>query len=127
MGFFRRFIGRQDDSSDNHDSSVNPSRTESLFALTKEGYVIAEDIACQYEFAETEPCPHCDGPLKVLAQINRASQGLNELVCACRQCGRRSSIIFDVSNNVYQDWMAEQLGDLYIRNYDGPPRRPSRR
>ncbi len=128
MRFLRRIFGRQRESqADIRDATVNPNRTEDLFQLTKEGYVIAQDIASQYEYVEMQPCPHCDGPLKVAAQLNRASQGLNELVCACQRCQRRSSIIFDVSNEVYQGWMARQLGHLYIRNYDGPPRKPARR
>ena len=126
MSLLRRIFGSKHKQPD--DPSVNANRTNNLYALTSEGYIIAEDIACQYDYArEYAACPHCGGQLRVAAQINRASQGLNELVCTCTQCGSRTSLLFDVSNTVYQKWLAKQLGDLYIRNYEGPPRRAERR
>jgi hypothetical protein len=124
MGFLRRAFGKKKDNGQG-DPTVNPNRTGNLYALTPEGYIIAEDIACQYEYAqEHTACPDCGGQLRVAAQINRASQGLNELVCTCEHCGKRASLLFDVSNEAYQAWIADQLGDLYIRNYEGAPRRP---
>ncbi|GEM_PF-1902602 len=125
MNFLRRIFSHQDE--DHNDPTFNPERTDDLYALTEEGYIIAQDIACQFEYVEHAVCPDCGGELLLVAQINRASQGLNELVCACKQCNQRSSLIFDVSNTTYQTWMSRQLGDLYVRNYDGPPRRPARR
>ncbi len=58
------------------------------------------------------------------AHINRAGQGLSELVALCGDCRKRSSYIFDISNEVFQTWWADQLGPLYVRQYDGPPREP---
>ncbi len=125
MGFLRRIFGFW--KRPPADPAVNPRRTRDLYALTPEGYIIAQDIACQYEFArDIARCPYCDGTLRIAAQLNRASQGLNELVCMCTACNRRTSLIFDVSNDVYQRWIASQMGDLYLRNYDGPARRPAR-
>ncbi len=103
---------------------VNPDRDEYLYWRTAEGYIIAEDIACQREFAQTTTCPHCGGRLIVVAQLNRSWQGLSELVCICRGCRQRSSFIFDISNDVYQAWWEGQLGPLYIRQHDCPARAP---
>jgi transcription elongation factor Elf1 len=128
LDFLRRLFSRGLSGSDGQDDpAVNPRRTRDLYRLTEEGYIIAQDIACQYEYAQQHmPCPRCGSQMKVMAQINRASQGINELVCSCTTCGQRTSLLFDVSNAVYQAWIARQLGDLYIRNYDGPPRTPAR-
>ncbi|MBC6937574.1 MAG: hypothetical protein DWB42_17310 [Chloroflexi bacterium] len=122
MAFKRRSTGKSD-----ADPGFNPNRTPDLFALTAEGYIIAQDIACQYEYVEAQLCADCGCPLHVIAQINRSYQGLNELVTACPNCGRNYSFIFDVSNEVYQRWWAQRLGDLYVKNYEGPPRRAARR
>ena len=103
---------------------TNTDRDEYLFWLTEEGYIIAQDIACQREYAQDIPCPHCGGELMVVAQLNRSWQGLSELVCICRTCRQRSSFIFDISNDVYQAWWAEQLGPLYIRQHECPARTP---
>jgi hypothetical protein len=103
----------------------NPNRDKYLYWLTEEGYVIAQDIACQQEYIEETPCPQCDGKLIVVAHLNRAGQGLSELVTVCHGCHSRYSFIFDISNEVYQKWWASQLGPLYIQQHDGPPRSPS--
>lgn len=124
MGFMRRLFSQPDQPPDD-DPTINPARTSDLYRLTAEGYIIAQDIACQYDYANTAAhCPTCGSSLRVAAQLNRAAQGLNEMVCLCTNCGQRHSLIFDVSNDVYQLWLAGQLGDLYIRNYEGEPRRP---
>ncbi len=104
------------------DSGVNPHRTLDLFALTPDGYIIAEDIACQNEYVAQQQCSECNGSLAVIAQINRSFQGLTESVCICRGCGKKYSFIFDISNDVYQTWWAERMGDLYMRTFDGPGR-----
>lgn len=107
------------------DPAVNPNRTADLFAATTEGYIIAQDIACQHEYIESQPCSNCGGVLMPIAQINRAFQGLNEVVTICPDCSERASFIFDISNEVYQTWWAELMGDMYIRTYDGKPRAPA--
>lgn len=109
------------------DSGINANRTGDLFKLTGEGYILAHDVASQYEYVQKQTCPDCACPLNIIAQINRSFQGLNELVAACPNCGKNSSFIFDISNDVYQHWLAERLGELYVQNYDGPPRQPARR
>ena len=109
------------------DSGQNPNRTPDLYQLTHEGYILAHDIASQYEYAEQQKCPDCQCPLQVIAQISRSFQGLNELVTACPNCGKNKSFIFDISNEVYQRWWSEHLGELYVQNYDGLPRKPARR
>ncbi len=109
------------------DPGINTQRTDDLFRLTSEGYIIAHDIASQYEYAQKQTCPDCECPFHVIAQINRSFQGLNELVAACPNCGKNATFIFDISNDVYQRWLAERLGDLYVQNYDGPPRKAARR
>jgi len=102
---------------------VNPNRTDDLWALTKEGYIIAEDIACQTEYISEQSCPNCGHtPLRTMAQINRAFQGLNELVTRCTNCHETYGFIFDISNAVYQAWWAERMGVMYTRLYDGAPR-----
>ena len=113
---------------DQHDPNYNPNRTEDLFALTSDGYIIAQDIACQTEYVAEQSCPQCNqkGTLRLVAQINRSFQGLNELVTVCTHCGEKSSYIFDISNDVYQQWWATMMGDAYIRPFDGPPRSPAR-
>jgi hypothetical protein len=105
-------------------AGINPRRDEYLFWYTDEGYIIAQDIACQYEYVEQTSCPSCGGPLRVVAHLNRAGQGLSEMVTVCENCRYGVNFIFDISNSVYQTWWAEQLGALYIRQYDGPPREP---
>jgi hypothetical protein len=104
------------------DSGVNPNRTVDLFALTPDGYVIAQDIACQNEYVALQQCDNCGGSLAVIAQINRSFQGLTESVCFCQGCGKKYSFIFDISNDVYQGWWAERMGELYVRTFDGPGR-----
>lgn len=102
----------------------NPGRDETLFWLTEEGYIIAHDVTCQHEYVEGTPCAECGGPLTVIAHLNRGGQGLSELVAMCKECHTRTSFVFDISNDVYQAWWAEQLGTLYVLQYDGPPREP---
>lgn len=121
---FRRRRENQDESQ--NDPAFNPNRTADLFALTADGYVIAQDINCQYEFIEQHRCSNCDGDLMPIAQINRAFQGLNEVVTVCPNCGARYSFIFDISNDVYQRWWADRMGESYIRAYDGTPRTAGR-
>jgi hypothetical protein len=128
-GKFRR--PKQDSPGDDQDQSgdevgYNPDRDEHLYWLTKEGYIIAQDVTCQHEYISETPCPHCGGELVVIAHLNRGGQGLSELVAVCRACRQRANFIFDISNEVYQVWWAEQLGALYIQQYDGPPRVPHR-
>jgi hypothetical protein len=103
---------------------TNPYRDEFLFWLTREGYIIAEDITCQHEYVQAMACPHCGGELTVVALLNRAGQGLSEVVSLCHDCRARTNVIFDISNDVYQAWWAAQLGDMYVQQYDGPPRVP---
>jgi hypothetical protein len=106
------------------DAGYNPDRTIDLFALTTDGYIVAQDIASQYEYITMQPCPQTGKPLKVIAQINRAFQGLNELVAISTGTGEKFSFIFDISNEVYQSWWAAQMGDFYQPTYEGQPRQP---
>ncbi len=102
----------------------NPNRTPDLFAETQDGYIIAQDIASQHEFVLQQRTE--DGyALMPIANINRSFQGLSEMVAICPVNGERYSFIFDISNTVYQQWMHQQLGDLYERNYAGEPRSPA--
>lgn len=101
----------------------NPQRTPALYRRTAEGYIIAEDMACQYEYATLHACcPACGGRLGVVAQIDRAADGLSELVCECRRCEQTARLHFDISNAAYQGWLAGLQGELYTRRYDGSPR-----
>lgn len=109
------------------DPGYNPNRTIDLFALTTDGYIIAQDIACQYEYVALQRCPDSGAPLRVVAQINRSYQGLNELVAISEGTGRPLSFIFDISNDTYQNWWRETAGDLYIRPFEGPPRAANHR
>lgn len=104
----------------------NPNRTRDLFALTREDhYIIAQDIACQYEYIDIQRCPECGAALIPIAQINRSFQGLNEIVTVCsRESKNQYSFIFDISNDVYQAWWAEQMGEHYERVFEGSPRTP---
>lgn len=120
-------VFRRRSSASGNDPGYNPNRTSDLFKLTGDGYIIAQDMVCQYEYAQMQKCADCGCPLNVIAQINRSFQGLNELVTACPNCGKNYSFIFDISNNVYQSWWSERLGDLYVQNYDGKPRKPARK
>jgi hypothetical protein len=121
-----RSRGRKATRNEQTNSTVgyNPKRDECLFWLTEEGYIIAQDVNCQHEYVNATLCPHCGGPLRIVAHINRGGQGLSELVAMCEECRQRSSFIFDISNEVFQTWWAEQLGPLYVRQYDDPPREP---
>ncbi len=114
-----------------NDAAYNPNRTADLFALTQDGYFIAQDVACQSEFVAEQPCPECgeEHTLRPIAHINRAFQGLNEIVIVCRHCYAHTSYIFDISNEVYQSWWGEIMGEAYVRTFDGPPRHadPNRR
>ncbi|GAB4518679.1 MAG: hypothetical protein OHK0046_26610 [Anaerolineae bacterium] len=105
----------------------NPRRTDDLFALTEEGYIIAQDIACQYEYILMQEPEACGQALVPVAQINRSFQGLSEIVALCPTTGERYSFIFDISNVGYQTWWAEQMGEHYEVTYDGPPRQPEHR
>lgn len=104
------------------DPALNPYRTDDLFALTTDGFIIAQDIACQYEFVAAQRCPETGKRLKVIAQINRSFQGLNEVVAVSLGTGKQHNFIFDISNDVYQSWWAETMGDFYVRLFDGPGR-----
>lgn len=103
---------------------LNPQRTIDLFASTTDGYIIAQDIVCQHEYIDEQCCAKCGhcGSLVAIASINRSFQGLNEVVTLCRRCANRQSFIFDISNDSYQAWMAERMGELYMRPFDGPGR-----
>ena len=102
----------------------NAQRDKYLFWRTKEGYIIAQDVNCQHDYVSRTPCESCGGPLRVVAHINRAGQGLSEIVVMCEECRQRTSFIFDTSNDVFQAWWSEQLGPLYVRQYDEAPREP---
>ncbi len=102
----------------------NPDRDDTLFWYTEEGYIVAQDNTCQHEYIQMTPCPSCGGNLRVIAHLNRGGQGLSEMVTVCQNCRHAVNFIFDISNVVYQNWWADQLGPLYIRQYDGPPREP---
>lgn len=108
------------------DPAYNTRRTDDLYSTTPDGYIIAHDVACQNDFVAMHRCPASGEPLRVVAHINRAFQGLNEVVALSPVTGERFSFIFDISNEVYQQWWAQQMGDLYERQYDGPPRRVDR-
>jgi hypothetical protein len=105
-------------------AGYNLNRDEHLYWRTEEGYLIAQDVTCQHEYIQVMPCEHCGGSLVVIAHLNRSGQGLSELVAMCRDCHQRANFIFDISNEVYQSWWADQLGTLYVQQYDGPPREP---
>lgn len=99
----------------------NPNRTIDLFALTFDGYIIAQDIASQYEFIYDQVSE--DGnPMIPIAHLNRSFQGLSELVAIDTKTGDHYSFIFDISNAVYQAWLAQHLGELYENAYEGQPR-----
>jgi hypothetical protein len=102
----------------------NADRNGYLYWRTEEGYIIAQDVNCQHEYVNTTPCANCGGPLRVVAHINRAGQGLSEIVAMCGECRQRTSYIFDISNDVFQRWWAEQLGPLYVRQFEDAPREP---
>lgn len=108
----------------NQAAGRNPYRDEYLFWYTEDGYIIAQDVLSQYEYVQSVPCPDCDGTLRIMAHLNRAGQGLSEMVTICRDCHYSVNFIFDISNEVYQQWWAEQLGSLYIVQYEGDPRQP---
>ena len=40
-------------------------------AITPDGYIIAQDIACQYELIEAHPCDRCQGRLLPIAQLKK--------------------------------------------------------
>ena len=102
----------------------NVCRDDYLFWRTKEGYIIAQDVNCQHDYVSGTPCDRCGGSLRVVAHINRAGQGLSEIVAMCEECRQRTSFIFDISNEVFQAWWAEQLGPLYVRQFEEAPREP---
>lgn len=117
------FFKRRSEKHEHHDPGYNPNRTDELFALTTDGYIIAQDVVCQNEYVHSQTCPNCkQQSMTVMAKLNRSFQGLNELVAICTQCHTRYSYIFDISNKVYQNWLAEQMGELYTHTYDGTPR-----
>lgn len=124
MGILKRKTTPQDDDVQAEEVGYNPNRDEYLYWFTEDGYIIAQDVVCQHEYVEQTPCPDCGGGLAVAAHLNRAGQGLSELVTLCRDCHARVNFIFDISNDAYQTWWAEQLGLMYVRQYDGPPRDP---
>ncbi len=102
----------------------NIHRNKYLFWRTEEGYIIAQDVNCQHDYVNQTSCANCGGPLRIVAHINRAGQGLSEIVAMCGECRARTSFIFDISNEVFQTWWAEQLGTLYVRQFDDEPREP---
>lgn len=127
MGFSgkQRRAARDGGTPDQHELiGTNPQRDEYLYWLTDDGYIIAQDVACQQEYVRDTSCPHCGGALVTIAQLNRGGQGLSEWVAVCRACRQRTNFIFDISNDAYQRWWAGQLGPLYIRQFDGKPRKP---
>ena len=99
----------------------NPNRTVDLYALTNDGYIIAQDIASQHEFVLDQRTEE-GYPIIPIAHINRSFQGLSEIAAICPQNGEHYSFIFDISNAVYQDWWRKQMGDNYEANYEGPAR-----
>ena len=117
--FFRKRAGKTE-----NDPTINPNRSGDLFARTEDGYIIAQDISCQHELIEQQGCSNCGGVLMPIAQINRAFQGLNEVVAICTECSERHSFIFDISNEVYQSWWMDNMRENYVRMYDGPARTP---
>ena len=102
----------------------NPARDGYLYWRTEEGYIIAEDTACQYDYVSQAGCRNCGGKLVTLAQLNRGGQGLVELVAICPSCRERHNFIFDISNQAYQQWWADQLGENYVCQFEGAPRAP---
>jgi hypothetical protein len=108
--------------SDDVDSGINPHRTADLFALTADGYIIAQDTASQKEYIAAQRCENCGHEIKAIAHINRSFQGLNEVVAACTNCRKPHTFIFDISNDVYQAWWAGVMGEAYIRAFDDLPR-----
>lgn len=100
----------------------NPDRTIDLFALTHDGYIIAQDVASQHEYVLEQRTEGGD-PIMPIAHINRSFQGLSEIVAICPTTGERFSFIFDISNHIYQTWLQEQMGELYEVNYEGAPRK----
>lgn len=137
MSLLRKRRGTQSDTQSEPDDAVqeravsgeravgyNPDRDAYLFWYTEDGYIIAQDVMSQYEYIADCTCGACGGAFKVVAHLNRAGQGLSEMVAICQDCGQRANFIFDISNDVFQSWWAEQLGALYIRQFDGPPRTP---
>ncbi len=124
MKILKRKAAPQADDDQDVPVGFNPNRDGCLYWLTEDGYIIAQDVACQHEYVEQTPCPDCGGDLVVVAHLNRAGQGLSELVTLCRACHTRVNLIFDISNDMYQAWWAEQLGLMYVCQYDGPPREP---
>jgi hypothetical protein len=115
---------RQHESDRRDEVGYNPYRDEHLFWLTEDGYIVAQDVVCQYDYVQESCCPKCGGALKIAAHLNRAGQGLSEMVALCQECRARANFIFDISNDVFQTWWAEQLGSLYVKQFDGPPREP---
>ncbi len=102
----------------------NTQRDDYLYWRTEEGYIIAQDVTCQYDYVQNSCCAECGGSLRIAAHLNRAGQGLSELVALCENCRARANFIFDISNDVYQTWWEAELGALYVRQYDGDPRTP---
>lgn len=100
----------------------NPNRSLDLFAMTKDGYIIAHDIASQYEFIYDQLSAE-GNPLTPIAHLNRSFQGLSEIVAIDIQNGDRYSFIFDISNDIYQSWLKEHLGEMYVNAYEGRPRK----
>ena len=56
-----------------------------------------------------------------------ATRSLSSSRRCCAECSQRYSFIFDISNEVYQRWWADQMGENYVRLYDGKPRQPKKR
>ena len=102
----------------------NAHRDHALYWWTKERYIIAQDVMCQYDYVQNSHCAECGGGLHIAAHLNRAGQGLSELVAICTECSKRTTFIIDISNDVYQAWWAGQLGSLYVRQYEESPREP---
>jgi hypothetical protein len=99
----------------------NPNRTIDLFAFTPDGYIIAQDIACQYEYVLALGAEE-DRVITPIAHINRAFQGLSEIVAIDRNSGEYHSFIFDISNAVYQSWLTDYMNHQPDAAYDGPVR-----
>ncbi|MBN1565377.1 MAG: hypothetical protein JXA10_16140 [Anaerolineae bacterium] len=131
MGLRKLWRNKQDQEQENDEElrsedevGFNIRRDEYLYWRTEEGYIIAQDVTCQYDYVQNAGCTACGHELRIAAHLNRAGQGLSELVAICPQCHTRANFIFDISNDVYQTWWESQLGSLYVRQYDGPARTP---
>ena len=54
----------------------NTRRDDYLYWRTEEGYIIAQDVTCQYDYVQGAGCAECGHDLRIAAHLNRAGQGL---------------------------------------------------